>query len=103
MKPKFAVYVPHTAGRYQKKRFRKAQCPIVERYARGSSSSGGWDRFFGGEVWSGLGGGTLAASSAADRRRKLATIAALDWLRRPWEFGSMTWGPACSMCSRRSR
>lgn len=25
------VYVPHTAGRYQKKRFRKAQCPIVER------------------------------------------------------------------------
>jgi hypothetical protein len=26
------VYVPHTAGRYQKKRFRKAQCPIVERY-----------------------------------------------------------------------
>ena len=34
VKPKFAVYVPHTAGRYQKKRFRKAQCPIVERYAR---------------------------------------------------------------------
>jgi len=33
VKPKFAVYVPHTAGRYQKKRFRKAQCPIVERYA----------------------------------------------------------------------
>lgn len=25
------VYQPHTAGRYQKKRFRKAQCPIVER------------------------------------------------------------------------
>jgi len=31
VKPKFAVYVPHTAGRYQKKRFRKALCPIVER------------------------------------------------------------------------
>jgi small subunit ribosomal protein S5e len=31
VKPKFAVFVPHTAGRYQKKRFRKAQCPIVER------------------------------------------------------------------------
>jgi len=31
VKPKFARYVPHTAGRYQKKRFRKAQCPIVER------------------------------------------------------------------------
>lgn len=25
------MYVPHTAGRYQMKRFRKAQCPIVER------------------------------------------------------------------------
>jgi small subunit ribosomal protein S5e len=25
------VYVPHTAGRYQAKRFRKAQCPITER------------------------------------------------------------------------
>lgn len=25
------LYVPHTAGRYNKKRFRKAQCPIVER------------------------------------------------------------------------
>mmetsp|Transcript_13702 Transcript_13702/g.15603 ORF Transcript_13702/g.15603 Transcript_13702/m.15603 type:complete len:197 (-) Transcript_13702:800-1390(-) len=28
-----AVYLPHTAGRYQSKRFRKAQCPIVERLA----------------------------------------------------------------------
>ncbi|KAJ3178411.1 ribosomal protein S5 [Gaertneriomyces sp. JEL0708] len=27
------VYSPHTAGRYQIKRFRKAQCPIVERLA----------------------------------------------------------------------
>ena len=25
------VFVPHTAGRYQLKRFRKAQCPVVER------------------------------------------------------------------------
>lgn len=25
------TFLPHTAGRYQKKRFRKAQCPIVER------------------------------------------------------------------------
>ena len=31
VKPKYAVFVPHTAGRYQTKRFRKAQCPIVER------------------------------------------------------------------------
>ncbi|KAK9808062.1 hypothetical protein WJX73_000127 [Symbiochloris irregularis] len=31
VKPKSAIFVPHTAGRYQKKRFRKAQCPIVER------------------------------------------------------------------------
>ncbi len=29
-----AVYLPHTAGRWQKKRFRKAQCPIVERCVR---------------------------------------------------------------------
>ena len=33
MKPKYAVYVPHTAGRFAAKRFRKAQCPIVERLA----------------------------------------------------------------------
>eukprot|EP00127_Corallochytrium_limacisporum_P005376 Clim_evm52s203 gene=Clim_evmTU52s203 len=26
-----AVYAPHTAGRYAVKRFRKAQCPVVER------------------------------------------------------------------------
>jgi len=31
IKDKFAVFSPHTAGRYAKKRFRKAQCPIVER------------------------------------------------------------------------
>ena len=31
MKPKFAVYLPHTAQRYQSVRFRKASCPIVER------------------------------------------------------------------------
>merc|ERR1711968_379568 len=31
VKPKYAVFVPHTAGRYQAKRFRKAYCPIVER------------------------------------------------------------------------
>jgi len=33
VKGKYAVYLPHTAGRYQKKRFRKAQCPITERLA----------------------------------------------------------------------
>ena len=31
VKPKFAQFVPHTAGRFQAKRFKKAQCPIVER------------------------------------------------------------------------
>ncbi|XP_026191109.1 40S ribosomal protein S5 [Cyclospora cayetanensis] len=31
IKNKAAVLTPHTAGRYQKKRFRKAQCPLVER------------------------------------------------------------------------
>ncbi|CAG5113744.1 Oidioi.mRNA.OKI2018_I69.chr2.g7834.t1.cds [Oikopleura dioica] len=28
---RYAKYLPHTGGRYQVKRFRKAQCPIVER------------------------------------------------------------------------
>ena len=31
VKPKYAKFTAHTAGRYQKRRFRKAQCPIVER------------------------------------------------------------------------
>jgi len=30
-KPKYYSFLPHTAGRYATKRFRKAQCPIVER------------------------------------------------------------------------
>ena len=29
--PKSNIIVPHTSGRYQIKRFRKIQCPIVER------------------------------------------------------------------------
>jgi small subunit ribosomal protein S5e len=28
---KYFTYLPHTAGRYSAKRFRKAQCPLVER------------------------------------------------------------------------
>jgi len=28
---KYTVFVPHTAGRYAKKRFRKVACPIIER------------------------------------------------------------------------
>eukprot|EP00341_Mesodinium_pulex_P009965 CAMPEP_0116913516 /NCGR_PEP_ID=MMETSP0467-20121206/16748_1 /TAXON_ID=283647 /ORGANISM="Mesodinium pulex, Strain SPMC105" /LENGTH=196 /DNA_ID=CAMNT_0004589741 /DNA_START=14 /DNA_END=604 /DNA_ORIENTATION=- len=31
VKAKDAAYLPHTGGRYQVKRFRKATCPIVER------------------------------------------------------------------------
>jgi hypothetical protein len=31
VKEKNAKYLPHSAGRYAAKRFRKAQCPIVER------------------------------------------------------------------------
>lgn len=31
VKEKSAKYIPHSAGRYAEKRFRKAQCPIVER------------------------------------------------------------------------
>ncbi|CEM02332.1 unnamed protein product [Vitrella brassicaformis CCMP3155] len=30
-KDRASVYLPHTAGRWQSRRFRKAQCPIVER------------------------------------------------------------------------
>ena len=30
-KDKYKQYLPHTSGRYNKKSFRKAQCPIVER------------------------------------------------------------------------
>ncbi len=30
-KPKYAQYLPHSAGRWNNRRFRKAQCPIVER------------------------------------------------------------------------
>jgi small subunit ribosomal protein S5e len=31
VREQFKQYLPHTAGRYNKKRFRKALCPIVER------------------------------------------------------------------------
>lgn len=31
VKEKYARFTPHSAGRYAAKRFRKAQCPIVER------------------------------------------------------------------------
>ncbi|NXX60148.1 RS5 protein, partial [Scopus umbretta] len=31
VKEKYAKSLPHSAGRYAAKRFRKAQCPIVER------------------------------------------------------------------------
>ncbi len=31
MKGKYSTFLPHTAGRYQQKRFRKAGCPLVER------------------------------------------------------------------------
>merc|ERR1711990_512663 len=35
-KDKFAKFLPHSAGRYAAKRFRKAQCPIVERLVKHS-------------------------------------------------------------------
>merc|ERR1739842_231128 len=31
VKEKFSKFVPHSAGRFAAKRFRKAQCPVVER------------------------------------------------------------------------
>jgi small subunit ribosomal protein S5e len=35
------VFVPFTAGRYQKRRFKKAQCPIVERFTSMLMEAGG--------------------------------------------------------------
>tara|TARA_Y100000780_G_C13467157_1_gene333259 strand:- start:94 stop:627 length:534 start_codon:yes stop_codon:yes gene_type:complete len=35
VRAKDQVYLPHTAGRYQIKKFRKATCPIVERLVNG--------------------------------------------------------------------
>ena len=35
------VYVPYTAGRYQKRRFKKAQCPLIERLATMLMTSSG--------------------------------------------------------------
>ena len=35
------VYVPYTQGRYQQRRFKKAQCPIVERLVNMIMTSGG--------------------------------------------------------------
>ncbi|XP_022215949.2 40S ribosomal protein S5b [Drosophila obscura] len=40
VKEKFARYLPHSAGRYAAKRFRKAQCPIVERLTSGLMMKG---------------------------------------------------------------
>ena len=37
---KHCIYTPHTAGRYARKRFRKAQCPIVERMVVAMMSNG---------------------------------------------------------------
>lgn len=38
------VYLPHTAGRYQMKRFRKAQCPVVERLTNSLMMHGKYQR-----------------------------------------------------------
>ncbi|XP_020813012.1 40S ribosomal protein S5b [Drosophila serrata] len=40
VKEKFARFLPHSAGRYAAKRFRKAQCPIVERLTSGLMMKG---------------------------------------------------------------
>jgi len=36
----YAKYLPHTAGRYDKIRFRKAQCPIIERLINSMMKTG---------------------------------------------------------------
>jgi small subunit ribosomal protein S5e len=40
VKGKYAVFCPHTAGRYQVKRFRKATCPLVERLVNSMMAHG---------------------------------------------------------------
>eukprot|EP00917_Polyrhabdina_sp_WS-2016_P028908 GHVP01061614.1.p1 GENE.GHVP01061614.1~~GHVP01061614.1.p1 ORF type:complete len:214 (+),score=28.36 GHVP01061614.1:25-666(+) len=40
IRDKACVYVPHTSGRYQVKRFRKAGCPIVERLVNSMMKKG---------------------------------------------------------------
>merc|ERR1711894_603170 len=40
VKEKSAKYLPHSAGRYAAKRFRKALCPIVERLVNAIINSG---------------------------------------------------------------
>ena len=40
MKPKYAVYVPHTAGRFAAKRFRKAQASVPGRMAPQEPAAG---------------------------------------------------------------
>ena len=50
VKPKFARFTAHSAGRFQKRRFRKAQCPIVERWATGSAGRGRVARRAGGRA-----------------------------------------------------
>lgn len=39
-KTKYKQFIPHSAGRYQTQRFRKAQCPIVERLCNSLMSKG---------------------------------------------------------------
>lgn len=48
VKPKYARFTTHSAGRFQKRRFRKAQCPIIERCA-------GWAAVGAGAVGQGAG------------------------------------------------
>ena len=40
VKPKYSHFIPHTSGRFNVKRFRKAQCPIVERLTNSLMKSG---------------------------------------------------------------
>lgn len=42
VKPKYARFTTHSAGRFQKRRFRKAQCPIVERCVAGTGPTPLW-------------------------------------------------------------
>jgi len=40
LKDRYNVFVPHSAGRYQKKAFRKVNCPLIERLANSMMAHG---------------------------------------------------------------
>lgn len=93
VKPKVAVYVPHTAGRYQKKRFRKAQCPIVERQVRRSSQRTAFMHAWGGmPPCKGSKGGWKARPQSCRRRGHAAQAEQPQGCMLPAKYAHHSYG-----------